>query len=342
MPISTSSSSDRAPPGRWLVIWVVAFVLTAVTLGSVEWFWRDHGMRPSITDTLDNWSIQRHRLERSDTRRQIVLLGASRMQLDISHEMIARRLPTHELINLAVDGKCAPAVLADLALRADYRGVVLVSVIEHCLEDSHFADQQFLVDYYYRSSTAFRRFDTSLNNWFNSRLAATNGELNIYRLLTRSLQGNTLPAPNYLVTLPDRARTADYRLINIAAHRRGRIARASTALDAKSMTSAAWLAKAAHLETWARIIQARGGQVVFLRLPSADEHWQIDAAKYPRVDYWDLWQQVSAATMLHFQDLPNITSFHLPDTSHLDQRDAPAFTDLVVSELADRCVLNDD
>ena len=84
---------------------------------------------------------------------------------------------------------------------------------------------------------------------------------------------------------------------------------------------------------------ARGGKVVFIRFPTADEHWDLDRAHYPRSEYWDRWANRSKAAFLHFMDVPEMQKFELPDTSHLDERDAPAFTESLLRELAARDLL---
>ena len=60
----------------------------------------------------------------------------------------------------------------------------------------------------------------------------------------------------------------------------------------------------------------------------------MDQDTYPRSAYWDHLAAATGAATLHFQDEPELTRFECPDTSHLDQRDAPAFTAALVDALA--------
>ena len=83
-----------------------------------------------------------------------------------------------------------------------------------------------------------------------------------------------------------------------------------------------------------RRIQARGGRVVFLREPVADEHLAIDEANYPRARYWDAYARVAPATRIDFRDEPALADFVLPDSSHIDGVDVPRFTAAMARVLA--------
>ena len=90
----------------------------------------------------------------------------------------------------------------------------------------------------------------------------------------------------------------------------------------------------------ASAIERRGGKVVFVRMPTSDEHWALDESKYPKALYWDRFAAVAEATAIHFLDVPGLAGFECPDTSHLDTRDSVAFTGRLVHELLDRGVID--
>src|SRR5699024_1367033 len=73
-------------------------------------------------------------------------------------------------------------------------------------------------------------------------------------------------------------------------------------------------------------IRARGGTVVFLRMPTADGHWALDSQNYPRERYWDRLAEATGATTIHFQDYPALAGLELPDTSHIARSDRARFT----------------
>ena len=49
--------------------------------------------------------------------------------------------------------------------------------------------------------------------------------------------------------------------------------------------------------------------------------------------YWQYLADTTSATTIHFLDVLGMADFDLPDTSHLDYRDAPAFTSILLEEL---------
>jgi hypothetical protein len=81
-----------------------------------------------------------------------------------------------------------------------------------------------------------------------------------------------------------------------------------------------------EVSAWVRQIEARGGRVVFFREPATDEHLDIDEREFPRPLYWDAYARATSATMIEFRDEPLFAGFRLPDSSHIDGVDVPAFT----------------
>ena len=77
----------------------------------------------------------------------------------------------------------------------------------------------------------------------------------------------------------------------------------------------------------------RGARVVFIRFPTSGEHWQLDEEMFPRERYWDNMAQRVSGRWSHFQEITGINRFNLPDTSHLDRRDKPEFTRLIITKL---------
>jgi hypothetical protein len=87
-----------------------------------------------------------------------------------------------------------------------------------------------------------------------------------------------------------------------------------------------WLEATEPVEGWIRQIQSRGGRVAIVCFPTAKQYWRYDERFYPRERYWDRFAARTSAVALHFRDVPALNAFELPDLSHLDHRDAPAFT----------------
>ena len=79
--------------------------------------------------------------------------------------------------------------------------------------------------------------------------------------------------------------------------------------------------------------------MVFVRFPTTDEHLAASEAVNPKAEFWDRFAAATRATTVHFLDYPELSRFDCPDTSHLDKRDAPAFTSALGDILVEKGVL---
>jgi len=145
-----------------------------------------------------------------------------------------------------------------------------------------------------------------------------------------------MPFNEYVVLRSDRVGFIDYGHTDIAAIKAHRVAE----LDAYYRTYPppppdVWLRDLTEVSEWVRTIQARGGRVVFFREPASGEHLAIDERAFPRELYWDAYARIAPATMIEFRDEPLFTRFNLPDTSHIDGTDVPAFT-IALAEVLQR------
>ena len=73
-------------------------------------------------------------------------------------------------------------------------------------------------------------------------------------------------------------------------------------------------------------IQARGGQVFFIRTPSSGGAKMGETMVFPREKYWDKLLAVTKCPGLHYEDYPAIDHFICPENSHLSLTDAKIFT----------------
>ena len=113
MPSSTSSFERAVPEGNWLRIDLVALLLLVMFIGIVELRLGVRGFRPMRTDSEWSWVAQRARASALGER-ALVLVGASRMLLDIDLQVL-RRETGLEPVQLAIDDSSFVPVLEDLA-----------------------------------------------------------------------------------------------------------------------------------------------------------------------------------------------------------------------------------
>jgi hypothetical protein len=82
-----------------------------------------------------------------------------------------------------------------------------------------------------------------------------------------------------------------------------------------------------------RKIRARGGDVIFIRPPSAPELRQVEDKRMPRKVGWDRLLAATNAKGIHADDLPQAQKLVLPEWSHLSRECAAVFTDAYVRRL---------
>ena len=82
-------------------------------------------------------------------------------------------------------------------------------------------------------------------------------------------------------------------------------------------------------------IRARGGEVVFVRPPSAPELRVNEEAQVPKAKGWDALLANTRSAGVHADDLPQAQNLILPEWSHLNRTCAAVFTDAYVRRLAE-------
>src|SRR4051812_343738 len=81
-------------------------------------------------------------------------------------------------------------------------------------------------------------------------------------------------------------------------------------------------------------IRARGGEVVFVRPPSAPQLRVNEEAQVPKAKGWDVLLRNTRSAGVHFEDLPpSVHNLNLPEWSHLSRKCATVFTDAYVRHL---------
>ncbi|MFL6764196.1 MAG: hypothetical protein ACJ8FO_03260, partial [Sphingomicrobium sp.] len=82
-----------------------------------------------------------------------------------------------------------------------------------------------------------------------------------------------------------------------------------------------------------RRIRARGGDVIFIRPPSAPELRAIEEGRLPKTTGWDMLLAATHAQGIHADDLAQAQNLVVPEWSHLTRKCATVFTDAYVRRL---------
>src|ERR1700732_1553151 len=97
MPLAVSTltrtrSSSTAPMLPWLRVVLLASLLAAGSICSLDAHWRSAGFRPTVPDGMDLWYFWRQQVD-GNNGKVIVFLGSSRITADISIETLHECLP---------------------------------------------------------------------------------------------------------------------------------------------------------------------------------------------------------------------------------------------------------
>jgi len=315
---------------RWLKIYLLAGILALASVVAAEVHWRELGYRATVVDDKDLWSTQRQRID--DKPRTLAVLGASRIQLGFSAAAFKALYPDWKLVNLSVNGHYPVATLLDLAENSDFRGVALVSLDANASLTMFQPMQQPWVDYFHRDFGP----GLALNAWLAARwqehVVTANPELSLPKQAIAWLEKTGKPHITYVIFDRMRFGHADYTQLDAEGHLRYRTEELTKYFAEYPMPSPGdWLAGAQPIIRAIRTIQARGGRVVLLRMPTA--FWDLDETYLPRRDYWDQLDSQEGIIGVHYKDVPGLSDYPLPDGSHLDARDSWNFTRDVLNHL---------
>lgn len=265
----------------------------------------------------------------------LLLLGASRMQANFDLNRFHRQFPNRKIAMLAQSGKgTSYPVFRDLVENTSFNGIVLIDENEQTLVSQTYDQQQF-IDYCY---TNF-----SFNQWLNRQIATAlqgqfallNPQSSSLRLWSNILIRRELPEPFYTTTLLDRQQLIDYaraKPILLQQLYQNRIKGVQQTVASFPIPEA-WLAKTQHWQLLVKKFEARGGQVVFVRMPVAEARWAIEGEYMPVKLYWNSFIKQLNVPSIHFAEHPSLSSFEFPDTSHLDMRDKERFTDALLVQV---------
>lgn len=331
------------PAARFAAIgWLVLALVSAAT-AAWEWRMRGLGLRAGdLDDGAAHWIVERRRVEAGD-HDGVVILGSSRIlfdtDLDAWEEMTGRRP-----VQLALPGTSPRLFLERFAAESSFSGLVIVGVTPGL----YFSGFTTIFPEYLEANESWR--DQSLSERFGHQAGL---------LLSR---GFAFLDENYrLGTLIERIDIPDREGVNrpfmnvwkLSESFRGRQRRMWPRLetDARLLEHARqiWMQRdrgAPPDELLERtfkesrrdvgIIRARGGDVIFVRAPSAGPLLERERRSTPRDRTWDRLLRETGTVGIHFEDHPEMQGLELPEWSHLSAESATRFTRAYVRLLTER------
>ncbi|MDH3297356.1 MAG: hypothetical protein OEM96_03605, partial [Gemmatimonadota bacterium] len=302
MPSSTSSSSVDKGPIRpipttpWARTFGLMALLLVMLIGGWELYWRDRGFVPSINNTPGLWAQTRRRVDAREPR-ATVFVGSSRTLFDIDLQVWQEEtgvLP----IQLALEGSNPLPVITSLAEDEDFAGLLIVGVTPPLV---------MMPDIGYRAD-AFERYKSETpSQWMGHKLSVPLERLfAFYHFDTRLftvLHRQAWPAREGREFEAREVR----RLSDMDEHREADLwvkidddpeyAKLVTDIWKEFIESAPppppedvaremFENALANLHRDVEAIRARGGEVVFIRLPSVGWFREFEAQAVPREQVW--------------------------------------------------------
>lgn len=318
---------------------IMGFVALALVLGTaaLEVNARRIGLNAGDLDNSEvAWVKQRVRSESAE----VAIVGDSRILFDTDLDRFEALTGTRP-VQLAIHGTSALTLLEDAASNPNFRGLLIVGL----------ADTMFFQPFDGYGGYVKRRGDFTspsgqigieIDHMLQRRLAFLDSN---YRL---SVAAHRLD-PDYRAGV-EGPKHDIWKVQEVGENRATWMwARVEHDLAYRARTRWAWkgfkekfpftpelIAKGqARAVNAVKTIRARGGEVVFVRPPSAPELRVNEEAQVPKAKGWDALVRNTKAAAVHMDDLPAaVQGLTLPEWSHLNRACATVFTDAYVRALA--------
>lgn len=340
------------PPVPWRGMTVIVVVVVVAATAAWELYCRSIGYAPTLNDNEDFWTLRR----RSVTPESLVIIGDSRGWFDLDLDELQNGLGKRP-VQLAMPGSCGYPVLADLAKDENFHGTIICSVVPRLffappgtppMERGEKAVRRF------HAQTLAQRASQYLAMPLEEHVAfLKQGDLTLDDFLKRlpipNRPGALVPPrlPPYFGTI-DRERRA--RMIEECARPGSELAKQIQQIWIPLFTppppptyipKEQFMAKMMEAiedrfrDTIAAVekIRARGGKVIFVRLPHSGALKDLEARVTPRAQTWDPLLKRTGVPGIHFQDFPELATFSCPEWSHLSAGDSVEFTKRLVPYL---------
>jgi hypothetical protein len=335
--------TERAIPATRLgaIGWLVV-ALVATGVAAWEWKMRTLGLtNRDLDDSKSHWAVERRKIG-GPMDDGVVIIGSSRIlwdtNLDVWEEMTGRRP-----IQLALPGTNPRQFLEDFANDESFKGFLVVGVTP----DLYFGDWPGIPQFsgllsFWREESPSKRFGHRVGMALQRQFAFLDSAYSFGNLVDRlpvrdraGVRGPVRDVWKIREVGPDRQHflwpriQTDERLREHARWVWG-------PFDGKKMP-ADEIARAIEQSTRnVAKIRARGGEVVFVRSPSAGLDYEHEQRAVPRATTWEPLLRETGAFGIHFEDHPEMQNLDVPEWSHLSRESAVKFTRAYVAVLRQR------
>jgi len=323
------------PEQPWGKILIGMLALLLLLVAAWEWYWRDFGVTPGISNTYGLWAIQRRRIDAGEGN-ATVLLGASRMYFDVQLP-VWERLDGRRPIQLSFEGTSPLTAVEDLAADPNFTGRLLISVEP----DLFFSGFEYRggAGRYARNESPSQRIGQWLSmNFIEPYFAFDDPDYALRTVLARQ------PWP----ARPGQVWHTDVRKLAETESDRNTHLWSKVADDPqyRELARSIWRegfqpsaddpppaeVRRVEQEQIDRMTKAvaklrtRGVKVLFVRMPSDGPFLAYENLLYPRARTWEALLAATGAPGIHFEDYPQLQGYYLPEWSHMPLAEGERFT----------------
>lgn len=326
------------PLRPWVRIGTCVFFAVALLLAGWEWNARRNlGLRAGdIGDSPQAWAEARRAADTS----QVAIVGDSRILFDTDQarfEALTGVRPTQ----VAFVGTNSRTLLEHFANDPKFHGLLLVG-----MADTMYFGMPVIgvggpaVHNYAKNDKPSQLTGLWIDRWLQKYFAFMDAEYRLSNLTNRGLDhgwrkkvdspyedvwkiSETFPRRQYFM----------WNRIETDAYLRGHARHAWDGFNGPNIPPALANKVIARTAEAVRRIRDRGGDVIFIRPPSAPELRVNEQRRIPKALGWDRLLVGANAKGIHADDLPQAQKLVLPEFSHLSRKCATVFTDAYVRRL---------
>ncbi len=333
-PVPTRDVPARPWPRIMMAVAIMALLLTA---GWEVWA-RSYGLRTAdIGDSPQAWAAMRSSIRPDD----LVIVGDSRIlfDTDLAHfERLTGVLPRQ----LAIHGTNGRNLLENMAEDTAYRGLLIVGMADTSYFRPIAAGAGVgapWIDGFERNREPSQISGLLIDRWLQRHLAFMDEDVRFSRLLPRIDRGwrqGTDSAYEDVWKIDesfDNRQRFMWAPIERPGYLQGQARHAWDGFKGKPIAPDNIAAVIARSRSAVARIRGRGGEVLFVRPPSAPELRVNEQQRLPRARGWDALLAAVPAKGIHADDLSRAQDLDLPEYSHLSRTCATVFTDAYVRRL---------
>ncbi len=327
------------PTQPWLR--TLAVVACATLIGTTGWeiAMRQFGLRAGdLDDGKAHWAVERRKVDEGP-RDPIVIIGDSRILFDTdlaTWQTLSGRRP----IQLALVGTSARPFLHDLAMDDHFAGLLVIGIAEQVYFRERAGLMAGALDYI-RNESPSQRLSHRIYVALSRYVAFLDSRTTLLKLLEQrdwperpGVDGPYLQ-PWKLSEAYDDRQTRLWPQIESNFYLREHARRVWLSSKQKPPTPEMIDRMIATSKADIDRIRARGGEVVWIRPPSAGPLRDAERSALPRDKVWDRLLRDSGSFGVHFEDYPQMQNLNVPEWSHLSEPSALIFTDAYVRVLLD-------